>query len=84
MTENFRDEIESLKSEIEDLREERRNLYRMNIIYERALSACNDGFLIVGRDGHIIEINKAYCDYLGVKRKETIGKHIWLCSRICG
>jgi transcriptional regulator with PAS, ATPase and Fis domain len=48
-----------------------------NVIYERALNASADGFLIVGRDGKIIEINKAYCDYFGINRQETIGKHIY-------
>jgi len=69
--------IESLQAEVALLKKECQKLHKMNIIYERALSACNDGFLIVGRDGNIIEINKAYCDYFGVKRSETIGKHIY-------
>jgi transcriptional regulator with PAS, ATPase and Fis domain len=77
MTEDLQVEIPSLREELEKLNEEYRQIYLRNLIYEKALSASLDGFLIVGRDGRIIEINKAYCDYFGVERNQTIGKHIY-------
>ncbi len=46
------------------------------LIYEKAMSAIADGFIIVGRDGRIMEINQAYCDYFGVRREDTLGRRI--------
>lgn len=45
--------------------------------YEKAVEAIADGFLIVGRNGRIVEINQAYCDFFGISREETIGKDIF-------
>ena len=61
---------------IQELKEQITRLHRQNLIYEKAVSAIADGFFIIDRDANVIEINKAYCDYLGIKREETIGKHI--------
>ncbi len=46
------------------------------LIYEKILEISDDGFLIVDRDGMIIEMNKAYLEYLGLKRQNVIGKHV--------
>ncbi|MDR2076494.1 MAG: sigma 54-interacting transcriptional regulator [Desulfovibrio sp.] len=59
-----------------ELENQVRHLRRRNLIYEQAVSAIADGFFIVERDGTVVEMNKAYCEYLGVRREETIGKHI--------
>lgn len=32
--------------------------------------------VVVDKDGYIIMINKNYCEFLGVKQEETIGKHV--------
>ncbi|MTJ81374.1 MAG: PAS domain-containing protein [Telmatospirillum sp.] len=77
MPKTERDVIEALRRENAALKAEYNSLRIRNIIYERALNATADGFLIVGRDGNIIEINKAYCDYFGIDREETIGKNIY-------
>ncbi|MDR2161889.1 MAG: sigma 54-interacting transcriptional regulator [Desulfovibrio sp.] len=63
------DKILELEAQVKRLR-------RRNLIYEKAVSAIADGFFIVERDGTVVEINKAYCEYLGIKREEVIGKHI--------
>ncbi len=54
-----------------------RELQRKVLMYEKALGAVADGFLIVGRDGRVLEINQAYCDFFGVDREETLGKDIF-------
>lgn len=77
MANEFVSENDALKKELEKLREENRRLYLKSVMYEQTLSASNDGFLIVGRDGYIIEINKAYCDYFGKDRKDVLGTHIY-------
>lgn len=46
------------------------------LIYQQILDISTDGFLVVDTDSRIIEINQAYCSYLGVERIETIGKHV--------
>ncbi len=62
--------------EVQKLREELQALRSRLLIYEKAVSTIADGFLIVARDGTILEINKAYCDYFGVEREETLGKSV--------
>lgn len=71
------DDNASLRNEVKRLHDEVGALHMRNVIYERALNASADGFLIVGRDGNVMEINKAYCDYFGINREATIGKHIF-------
>ena len=60
-----------------DLHDQLDNLRHRLSIYEKALEAIADGFLIVGRNGRIVEINQAYCDFFGISREETIGKDIF-------
>lgn len=68
---------QSYSQDLAALQEQVRKLRKLNLIYEKAVSAIADGFLIVGRDGRIVEINTAYCDYFGVKREDTIGREIY-------
>lgn len=35
-----------------------------------------DGIIVVDKKGHITMINQNYCDFLGVKMDEVIGKHV--------
>jgi len=54
-----------------------KNLKMNELIYKKILETSADGFIIINKAGLIIEINRAYCDYLGVKDKRTVlGKHI--------
>ncbi len=68
--------IRELEEKMHTMEAQIQKLRKRNLIFEKAVGAIADGFFIVGRDGTVLEINKAYCDYLGIKREETIGKHI--------
>lgn len=65
---------------LKNLFQENQRLRRKNLIYEKLLTSITDGFLVVGLDGNIIDINQAYCDYLGLNRTETLGRPV--CSVI--
>ena len=45
-------------------------------IFEEIINMSDDGFLLVGHDGKVVNINKAYADYLGMDRKDIIGRPI--------
>lgn len=77
MTADSDKKISQLEEQISLCKSYTHNLYLKKIIYETALSWSADGFIIVGRDGHIMEINNSYCDYFGINREDTIGKHIY-------
>ena len=48
-----------------------------HFFYEKITSISDDGFIIVDRDGFIIDINDKYCNFLGKNdRTKVIGKHI--------
>lgn len=40
------------------------------------LENSDDGFLIVDPEGNIAYINEAYCDYIGVKQQEVLGRPV--------
>lgn len=45
---------------------------------EKITSITDDGFILVNRQGYVIEINDNYCKFLGEKSRENvIGKHIF-------
>lgn len=52
--------------------------YKTNeLIYKKILETSADGFIIIDEEGIIIEINRAYCEFLSIKEKESVcGKHI--------
>lgn len=50
---------------------------KSHFFYEKITSISDDGFIIVNRQGFIIDINDKYCNFLGKKDKNNvIGKHI--------
>ncbi|MFT9497560.1 sigma-54 interaction domain-containing protein [Anaerosolibacter sp.] len=55
---------------------ELRDLKTQQLIYEKILEISEDGFLIVDKDGYIIEINHAYSKFLGLSRNDILGKHV--------
>lgn len=57
---------------VSDYEEMRRN----NLIFDKILEISDDGFLIIDRESRIININKTYCDYLGVERNDVLNKHV--------
>ncbi|WP_432403535.1 sigma-54 interaction domain-containing protein [Wukongibacter sp. M2B1] len=46
------------------------------VVFDEILDMTEDGFVVTDVDGTILEINKAYCDFLGTTKKEAIGCHI--------
>ncbi|EOD00862.1 sigma-54 interaction domain-containing protein [Caldisalinibacter kiritimatiensis] len=51
-------------------------LKKLKLIFNKIMEISDDGFLIVNDKGFIIEINKAYCEFLGLKKKDIIGKYV--------
>lgn len=52
------------------------NLKGYKFIFDEILSKSDDGFIVVDKNGIIIEINQLYCDFLGRSREKVIGQHI--------
>ena len=78
------DESKALREENIRLREENANLQTSmsslqskNLCFETVMGIIADGFLVVGRDGNVIDINTAYCDYFGVRREDVIGRSVY-------
>lgn len=76
MSEQLEQEVQALRQQVEELRQQAEALRVKTVIYEQGIGALADGFFIVGRDGHIIDMNKAYCDFLGTTRENVIGKPV--------
>lgn len=51
-------------------------LTKYKLIFEKILEISEDGFLIVDYKGYIIEISKAYCEFLGLEKEQIIGKYV--------
>ena len=49
---------------------------RKTLLYETILDISADGFLIVNSKGNIVDINKAYCAFLGRRKKDIVGKYV--------
>ena len=52
------------------------SLQRDRKIYQTILEMSTDGFLIVDDAGIIIEVNRAYCEYLGLRREAMVGRPV--------
>jgi PAS domain S-box-containing protein len=42
-------------------------------IFDEILRITDDGFIVVDKDGVVIEINDQYCDFLGRKKEDVVG-----------
>ncbi|HTZ38694.1 MAG TPA: sigma 54-interacting transcriptional regulator [Syntrophales bacterium] len=51
-------------------------LQRWKLIYDRILDISADGFLVVDEKANILDINRAYCAFLGIRREDAIGKYV--------
>ncbi len=51
-------------------------LKRDKLVFDKILEISEDGFLIVDEEGNIININNAYCNYLGMKKEDILGKFV--------
>ncbi len=45
-------------------------------IFDEILKMTDDGFIVVNKDGIVIDINDQYCDFLGRSKEEAIGHSI--------
>ena len=46
-------------------------------IYKKALEVVPMPVIMVAPDEHILFMNQAYCEFLGVKQENVIGRHIY-------
>ena len=46
-------------------------------IYKKALEVVPMPIIMVAPDDHILFMNQAYCDFLGVTQDQAIGSHIY-------
>lgn len=51
-------------------------LKRTHLIFQKMLDISSDGFLIIDEKGLIIEINKAYLEFLALRREDVLGKYV--------
>lgn len=49
---------------------------RDSLFLEKILEISDDGFIMADKNGYIIDINKSYCDYLGLNKKDIVGKYV--------
>ncbi|MGL4668257.1 MAG: sigma-54 interaction domain-containing protein [Saezia sp.] len=68
--------VEELKQEVQALQKQVEALRIRALVYEKSIDAIPDGFFIVDRQGFVIEMNQAYCDFLGFERENVIGKPV--------
>ena len=47
-----------------------------SIVLQEFMAVTNDGFVIVDPEGRILDINQKYCDFLGKRREDILGKPI--------
>ncbi|SKC81601.1 sigma-54 interaction domain-containing protein [Maledivibacter halophilus] len=52
------------------------DLNHYKLIFEEILDMTEDGFVVTSTDGTILEINTAYCNFLGTTKKKAIGRNI--------
>lgn len=63
-------------AELERLRHELEEAHRLAETMKTVLDAAYEGVVVVDGNGVIREINRAYCQFLGIRREEAIGKHV--------
>jgi PAS domain S-box-containing protein len=47
-----------------------------SLMFKKYMEISTDGVLGVDAAGHIVEINTAYCDFLGIKREDAVGRPV--------
>ena len=63
-------------TELERIAEELAIVKELKGLLETILESGHEGYLAVNAEGHIIMLNKAFADLLGVRPEEVMGKHI--------
>lgn len=54
------------------------DLIQTEIVLRSAIQSSSTGFIIMDKDGHIQDVNKSLCDWLGYRSNETMGTHMSL------
>ena len=49
---------------------------RERLVFETIRDISSDGFLVVDEKGIIIDINQAYCQFLGISRENCLGRPV--------
>lgn len=62
----------SLNSHIKEIKE----LKKQKLVFRKILDISDEGFLIVNENGYITDINKTYCNYIGISKEDIIGKYV--------
>lgn len=52
----------------------KRNWYKN--VFQKVLNMSDDGFIVVNRDGVVLNINEKYCEFLKTVKKDIIGRNI--------
>ena len=65
-------DVTELKQAVSLLDEKEKEVHQL----KEMLELLYDGIVMVDENGYITMINQAYCDFLGIKMEESIGKHI--------
>jgi len=51
-------------------------IYRLYCIFKKFLDVTSDGFIAVDATGKIIEINKSYCELLGIEYQDALNRNV--------
>jgi transcriptional regulator with PAS, ATPase and Fis domain len=63
-------------AEIERLKQELQETQSMVETMKTVLDSVYEGIVVVDAHGIIREMNKAYCQFLGIRREDAVGKHV--------
>ncbi|KJE25990.1 sensory box protein [Geobacillus kaustophilus] len=70
------EEADNIEVELARLRDELEEAERMAETMKTVLDVAYEGIAVVDHKGIIREINRAYCQFLGICREEAVGKHV--------
>lgn len=68
--------VSEMVAEIQRLKMELQEAYSMVEMMKTVLDSAYEGIAVVDAQGIVREINKAYCQFLGIRREDAIGKHV--------
>lgn len=72
---NLQFEVELLRSAYFQLEETRKKLAKQRALYRSIVKASPVGMGIVDADRNLLEVNERFCEMLGYKEKELVGKN---------
>jgi|Deesub1362A_J573_1020465.scaffolds.fasta_scaffold01747_6 PAS domain S-box-containing protein len=63
-------------TEIENLKRELKEMENNLEILETVINSAYEGIIVVDKNGYITKFNRAYEDFLGIKEKDILGRHV--------